>query len=244
MFRIGICDDEPLICTELERIVSGYAWHGNGEPETESFHSGQELKSRIERGHRFDLLFLDIELGDMTGLHISRMIRREMEDHMTEIVFITSKNGYEMQLFNVQPLDFLRKPLSSARVYECISLALKRLGRRNDTFSFKIKGDRYWIRVKDIIYFQGAGRRIRLISAGEEPGKEYMFYEKMDEVAERVDKSVFLRTHKNCLINGCHIANKKAASCEIEMTNGHVISYHKRKSREINEFLDAFGGGV
>jgi ATP-dependent Clp protease ATP-binding subunit ClpB len=61
MYRIAICDDEQLICSQIENIVLQYAMEINEPIETQVFYSGEELCKFLAMGDGFDLIFLEIE---------------------------------------------------------------------------------------------------------------------------------------------------------------------------------------
>ena len=134
MVSIGICDDEGAVCSHLERMIWEFRQTTNEKIETEVFFSGKDLTKHLKNGKTFDIIFLDIELGDMTGVEIGHMIREDMEDHGVKIVYISSKSGYDRQLFAVQPLNFLTKPLNQKSVFEAISRALLLLNKESNAF--------------------------------------------------------------------------------------------------------------
>ena len=63
-----------------------------------------------------DVLFLDIELLTTNGIEVGRFIREEQENMETAIVYISANSSYAMDLFRVQPTDFLIKPLDKIKV--------------------------------------------------------------------------------------------------------------------------------
>lgn len=70
----------------------------------------------IQNGEDLDLLFLDIELDTVTGIDIGKSLRREFHNDFVQIVFISSKEHYAIQLFSVRPLNFLVKPINYRKV--------------------------------------------------------------------------------------------------------------------------------
>lgn len=111
MIRIAICDDDNYICSQIEKYILNYSNTKNIRFDIEVFYSGESLTNLIMKEHGFDLIFLDIELITQTGVQVANKIRNEFYDYSTKIVFITSKDGYEQQLFDVQPLNFIKKPI-------------------------------------------------------------------------------------------------------------------------------------
>jgi len=107
MLRIAICDDDHNICTQLEKIILDFQEQVMKDLEVEVFYSGESLFEHIKTEDGFDLIFLDIELERITGVEVGELLRHDLEDYTTKIVYISSKNYYDRQLFEVQPLHFL-----------------------------------------------------------------------------------------------------------------------------------------
>ena len=137
MLSIAICDDNNYICSQIEKIILDYQKYKCEKFDIDIFCTGENLINFIKNEHSFDLIFLDIELGTTTGIEIGSKIRNEFDDYISKIVFITSKDGYESQLFDFQPLNFLKKPIEPRKIHKCIDLSLKLLGIENNTFDIK-----------------------------------------------------------------------------------------------------------
>ncbi|MBO0545513.1 response regulator [Clostridium botulinum] len=68
MFKVAICDDEPVICGDIENVLLNYQKYNFEEIEIEVFYSGEELCRYMEKEQSFDLIFLDIEMKEMKVL--------------------------------------------------------------------------------------------------------------------------------------------------------------------------------
>jgi len=120
MFRIAVCDDHVQICTEIETIIRDSKKLKSYDIEIDIFHSGESLLGYIERNHNFDLLLLDIELQLMNGVEVGRKIREDQKDEITQILYISSKQSYAMELFDNRPLSFLIKPIDKDKLIHLI----------------------------------------------------------------------------------------------------------------------------
>ena len=108
MFNIAVCDDMKEITAQLVQIAEQQSM--KQIQTVKGFYSGGQLMEYMAKNN-VDLLFLDIELGDMTGIDISRKIRKEDHNDTMQIVYMTGKEGYERELFDFQPLNFLANVL-------------------------------------------------------------------------------------------------------------------------------------
>ncbi len=149
--NIAICDDEDYFRSSMENLILEYKEKNAMEIYIEPFATGEELLRYIENEHRFDIIFLDIELNTKTGIEIGNTIRKDMDDHITKIVFVTSKDGYEQQLFGIQPLEFIKKPVEKDKVFYAIDLGLKLLNIEKAIFTYKKAHDFINVRIEEII---------------------------------------------------------------------------------------------
>ena len=229
MFKIAICDDIKSTCDEIKDIILNISKGNLSENiSIDIFYSGEALISDIrEEENLYDLIFLDIELGGkINGVEVGRIIRGEMDDYITQIVYISSKNNYDRQLFDVQPLHFLQKPIDVIKIENDIKLAIK-ISRKENKF-FELKKLRNIIKVpyKDILYFESRGREIILVSCK----TQYIFYNNI-HILSKILPDFFIYPHRSYLVNYELITCFKFE--ELVMSNGDVIPISRNKRKEI-----------
>ena len=87
--KIGICDDSVKFCEDLKKIVDAYCAENSLEADIFLYHSGESL---LEDAAPCDILFLDIELGDATGIEILKQMK---ENNLpTTVLVVTSFPQY------------------------------------------------------------------------------------------------------------------------------------------------------
>ena len=86
IYRIGICDDEQLSCSELENYINEIFECKDDKAEIYVWNSGEALKRDISNGVNIDILFLDIELLDSNGIELGKYIRNHMKNMSMNIV--------------------------------------------------------------------------------------------------------------------------------------------------------------
>ena len=237
MMRIAVCDDVNAICTELENIILDFKEQEGIKLTVDVFYSGETLIDYMKLDNTFDLIFLDIEMGEINGVQVGRYLRDELKDYIVKIVYISSKNGYDRQLFDVQPFNFLPKPLDRKKVGSVIRLAMKYLEIENNIFSFKSDGHTYRLPVKDIIYFENYGRKMKLISSKD----TYEFYGTVNSVMDKLPKSRFFIPERSYIVNYENVA--KIKKNQIEMCNKDHITISKQRAKAVMEFQIAYEEG-
>ncbi|MCI9036089.1 MAG: DNA-binding response regulator, partial [Lachnospiraceae bacterium] len=75
MYRVGICDDDKVLCSLLEEQIQGLSAEFSIKFEIEVWYSGESLESDLKKGVGLDILFLDIELLQKNGIEIGAFIR-------------------------------------------------------------------------------------------------------------------------------------------------------------------------
>ena len=169
VFYIGICDDEKEMCTQLEEWCYKYGKKKNIDLEVYVWYTGESLCNDILKDKEcIDMLFLDIELITTDGIQVGKFIREELKNLETTIIYISSKSSYAMQLFQVQPLGFLIKPLEVEEVEKILDKSIRLYEMKNQKFEYYSKGTFYKIPYKEIIYFYSQNKKINIITNGGE----------------------------------------------------------------------------
>lgn len=153
MFKVAICDDNEAICSEIENILENFFSTELIQYEIDSFSSGEELLGELKSNEKYDLIYLDIELAELNGIVVGRYIREELLDDFTQIVFISAKPSYALELFQVRPMNFLVKPFTDKQVVDALQKTLELQGRQTRIFLYKSGKIETRIPYKDIMYF-------------------------------------------------------------------------------------------
>ncbi|MEG0090203.1 MAG: LytTR family DNA-binding domain-containing protein [Oscillospiraceae bacterium] len=218
MIKIAICDDDKYICKNVEKMLLVYANNNGLNFNVEAFFSGEELFNKIQNLVRYDIFLLDIKMFEVNGLDIGRYIRKDLNDYSAKIIYISAEEQYMKEMFKVQPLDFLKKPINTQELYQVLDLACKLIAGEERKFFYKKGHDTHSVFLKDILYFTGFGRKITItmIDTVDE------FYGKISEVLAKLDNSKFIQVHKSYIANYDYIITIK--SNEIEMANNFTIA--------------------
>jgi len=226
VFRIAICDDEQMICSQIENTILKYAAENNEKTDTQVFYSGEELCKFLEMGQSFDLLFLDIKLKLIDGIEVGRKIREEMDNQILQIVYISGNDNYYRDMFDVRPMHFLHKPIKEAAIIKDVRLAMKLVDKLGGVFIYKKGHETFRKPVKDILYFESNNREVKMVTnEGEE-----IFYGKLDDVYKQVAKYHFMYIHKSYVVNYFYVTRFRYE--EVTMSNLEVlpISQARRKT--------------
>lgn len=160
IYRIGICDDEQLTCSELENYINEIFECKDDKAEIYVWNVGEALKKDISNGVKIDILFLDIELLDSNGIELGKYIRNYMKNMSMNIVYISSMTEYAMELFKIHPYDFVVKPFDKNEIENLIDEMCGYYEQDNKHFKYCVYGKTNMVMMRDIKYFESRGRHI------------------------------------------------------------------------------------
>lgn len=232
MYRIGICDDDFSFCAQIEEFLENYAKRENILIETEVFLSGEEYLKYMETEPALDLLFLDIELGRINGILVGRFIRTKLENEVTQIVYVSVKESYAIQLFKTRPLDFLVKPVLETDIDKVMSEYRRLFDGKKLFFEYQIGKAIFRTAYRDIMYFQCFGKKVQLFT-NKPDVKE--FYAKMADVKKQLDQICFLVIHKSYIVNIQYVSEFRFN--EIELSNGTVLPISQSMRKVVQQRL-------
>ncbi len=204
--------------------------------------NGLEAISAVNE-HRPDLMFLDIQMPQVTGFDV---LRRLDDAHMPIVIFVTAYDAFAVQAFEVNALDYLLKPFDDARFRQALDRArtrfhahrqdedltlMRRLLTRLEAGAaqassapatkpeplnrFMVKsGERlFFVAAGDVAWLSSAGNYVALHSAG----KEYLVRSTLTETASRLGEA-FVR------ISRTHIINIEAVEAFEPQFNGEYLA--------------------
>lgn len=231
MLHIAICDDEKIICRQLEDMLHDIVENIDQEIDIEVYYSGEELFNSFLKGYNYDLIFLDIELYQISGIEIGKKIREELNDELTQIVYISCKESYAMELFDVRPLNFLIKPFNKEKIELVIQKVIKLLYKENKFFEYKNNNVTFSVLIKDILYFESHGRKVNIKLYDETKN----FYGKLSTVEEQINNPDFIMIHKSYLINLNHCIEYTYEY--VKMSNQEVLTISQNNRKSVREKL-------
>lgn len=201
MLRIGICDDNAgariALRAALERALER---RRSGEAAFFEFSSGEGLLRWLEKhAGELDLVFLDIEMGELDGMETARRLRAA--DEGLQLVFVTGYMDYVFDGYSVGALGYLMKPPKPDQLDQVLGrAAAARLREGDKVFLCRSGETMYRIPKKSILYFRSDRRQVTCVSTA----RNYVFYGKLDEV-ERDAGEGFVRIHQRYLVRAAAV---------------------------------------
>lgn len=229
--RIGICDDTINDIKVLQKHIEAYQIAYDIDLETESFSSGAKLL-QSHKSKPYHIILLDIEMPAQSGMDIARRLRNQENDNVF-IVFITSYPQYMKESFEVQPFQFLTKPIDFPMIEKLISDIIHRYQHSHTTkILIDVDGEEHLIHINDILYMQAVKDK--------RPILKYNFSHTsltaqgtIQKWEETLSDYGFISPCRGYLVNVRHI--RSFNQTRLLLTNGIEIPISRRRAKLVKQ---------
>ncbi|MDE5909721.1 MAG: LytTR family DNA-binding domain-containing protein [Lachnospiraceae bacterium] len=235
MLRIAVCDDIPIYVDMLADGIEAWADEKHFNVQLEKFASGEEVLFGQEAAGDYAVVFMDIELEGIDGMETAMKLRER--NRMVSIVFVSQYEQYFKQMFKIYPFRYIEKPVSKQKVGEVLDQIVEEHRLFYESFFFQYNRRNFHIALGEVFYFVSERRVIRILM---ENDKEYVFYEKLDDLEKILAdyNNRFIRIHQSYLVNGRQI--EQYLPGYVVMRNGDTLPVSRDKKGKITEFYMDF----
>lgn len=228
MIQLAFCDDDHSILDRIDTLFEQYRIDRNVEMTCSLFHSPLELLAKIEKGMRFDILFLDVLMPGENGINTAKEIRQY--DENVKIIFLTSSSDFAVQSYSVGAYFYQLKPLSQESFFKlmdsCIDECKKTQGR---ILIMNSQKGVVRIDLEKLKYCEVSGRTLLFYM---ENGKVLECNGNLNELCNGLaEYDEFFRPHRSYLVNMTHIQN--ISPREITMDDHTEIPIPHGKSKDV-----------
>ncbi|NLL04546.1 MAG: response regulator transcription factor [Clostridiaceae bacterium] len=203
-FRVLIADDDKGMRLVLKKVLSkveGFEVIGEAEDGDAAFCFSEAYKP--------DVIFMDVEMPLLNGIECAKKVMDI--NPKTIIIFATAHEEYMSDAFEVYAFDYLVKPFKLERINQTLerikSLSahlneqpLKQIGKPNrilEKLVIKNKDGISFIDMNEIILIQREERSTAIYTMDD----KYITSDSLSDLEERLDSSIFFRSHKSYIIN-------------------------------------------
>lgn len=229
--KICICDDDRVFHKEVKKFLLPFFGESN-VPLIKDCYSGEELVSYSTSSDSFDIIFLDIEMGNINGIEAAEEIRKYSPD--TIIIFISSHRNYVFDAFKCEALHYILKPITQTDFDDVFIRALNKYNLYHETFPIKWNHTRANPRISDIMYIESFKRRLLVHTIQ----KTYHHIGKITDAYEQLKTHGFVFVHQGFIVNMHYI--QSFSKDEIILHNGQTVMVSVRKRAEALEIYDKY----
>ena len=190
--NIAICDDDNNFRELLERHLKIYFNERSVPLNFFHFSCGEEI---IESNFLFDLAFLDVEMGKMSGIDAGMELQKRNRRCIT--IVITSYENYLDDAFKIRGFRFLQKPLDIVRLYKALDDAEELINNNIVVFYDVNSGNDVRIYTNDIIYIEIVKKKTKIVTVD----GTYYSKEKISFWREKLNGISFVCPHSSYITN-------------------------------------------
>lgn len=211
-YRSIIVDDEPI----ARKIIVGYV------AQIDLLENAGECKNAIEaleiisRDSSIQIVFLDINMPNLTGLAMAKIVKNNIK-----IIFTTAYTEYAVASYEVSAVDYLVKPFSFERftiaVFKAIenirltATSLNEILPQDKTIYIKSEGMSYPVMLSEIQYCEAMKNYTKVFLSNGKILKPLVAFSKMEQDLLK-ESDDFLRVHRSFIISKKHITAVKNTS--------------------------------
>ena len=196
LFTCIIVDDEPPAIRVIEKFISQLK-------DLELIASSSNALEGLEliQQNQPDIVFLDIQMPDLTGIQLSKLI-----DPNVNIIFTTAYPQFAVEGFELNAVDYLLKPIAFPRFIEAVEKVKKKKTLVKETsnlnneeyFFVKTDGKNKFRKVKlsDILFAESIKNYVIIHTEAE----QLVTYNTLKNIQESLPQTKFIKIHKSYIV--------------------------------------------
>lgn len=230
-YHIAVCDDAAPDRTYLIGLIRDWAEEAGYGLKIDEFDSAEQFAFHYAEQKDYDILFLDIEMGEMDGVTLTKRLRQDNADDLVQIVFVTGYSDYIAEGYEVAALHYLMKPVSGEKVFSVLNRAVKQLIRNGRTLLLSCSGETVRLPVNEIRYLE-----VHLNYVTVHAKRDYMVKKPLQEFAEELDDR-FYKAGRSVIVNLTCIS--RVTKMAVYLTDGSTIPLPRGQYEAINRAIIA-----
>ena len=212
-YKIAICDDSEADRQYVLRMVTSWAEGAGHMVHTDTFNSAENFWFHYAEENDYDLLLLDIEMGDMDGVTMAKQLRRTNDT--VQIVFITGYSDYISEGYEVAALHYLMKPVKEEKLFAVLDRATEKLSRNEKVLNFEVSREMVRVPVYQIRYADVFGNYVTIHAT-----QDITVKMTLGDLEKQLDER-FYRVGRSVIVNLTQIS--RVTKAEIKLLDGTAI---------------------
>lgn len=228
--RVAICDDNPTDLNYVQTMLQAWAADRQIDLLTEQFPSAEAFLFRYEEEKAFDILLLDVEMGQMDGVTMAKKIRAG--NQTVQIVFITGYSDYIAEGHEVEALHYLMKPVKQDKLFGVLDRAAEKLKQNERCLNLELSGEMIRIAFYEIRYLQVHQNYVTVYA-----NKEYTVKRPLGEFEKELDNR-FCRVGRAMILNLKYI--QRVTKTDVYLSDGTVLPLPRGAYEPLNRAIISY----
>ncbi|MFT4599140.1 MAG: DNA-binding LytR/AlgR family response regulator [Bacteroidia bacterium] len=205
-------DDEPLALDIIEAYV-------NKHPELSLVArcNNAAEASEVLKTHKVDLMFLDINMPEISGLSFVKSLEKK-----PLFIFTTAYPDYAVEGFELDAIDYLLKPIAYDRFEKGVEKAKEyyKIKQNADVAETDLESDYIFVKANqkliklaysDIYYVEAFADYVKIFLAD----KKIVTLQTMKNMEKKLPEDMFTRVHRSFIVNRKLVQSFSTSMCEV-----------------------------
>ncbi|MDR2271131.1 MAG: LytTR family DNA-binding domain-containing protein [Sphingobacterium sp.] len=223
--RCIVVDDEPAAHYVLVNYIERSA---DLELVAQCYNAFEALE--FLRNDKVDLIFLDIDMPEITGMEFLKML-----DNPPKTILTTAYSEYALESYDYGVVDYLLKPISFPRFFKAIQRFLSYTNttlisqeEEPKTISIRMDGRLIEVKLAQIDFIQSFGNYVKIVTAAQ----TYLTASTTQQILKQVPASKFVRIHKSYIASINKVSKYEHGMVQINNMNLPVGITFRRELQE------------
>ena len=227
MYRFAVCDDSSADRAYVTALIEAWGCSRDILLQIEDYPSAEAFLFAYEGNETVDMLFLDIEMGDMSGVDLAKRLRQMGAG--LQIVFLTGYMEYIAEGYDVEALHYLIKPVAQEKLGAVLDRAVERLKTRENVLLLSLPDGVVRLPLYEIRYLEVMKNYVTLHAV-----EEYSVKRSLSELTKELDES-FYRIHRSYIVNLRFV--KRITRTEVTLKDGAALPLSRKLYDGLNQAL-------
>ena len=233
-YNIAICEDSDTDRQYIAGLTECWSAKAGYVVKVSEFASAEQFLFHYAEKKDYDILLLDIEMGEMDGVTMAKKLRQENDT--IQIVFVTGYSDYISEGYDVAALHYLMKPVKQDKLFAVLDRAVAAIQKTERVILLPVGGEMLRLPVGQVQYVEAFSHTVAIVTDAD------MIHVKMSITEiEKMLGDDFARCHRSYLVGLKHIA--RLSKTEVILDNRKTLPLSRSAAASVHKaFISYYTG--
>lgn len=226
-YKVAICDDSDVDRQYIMNMVEHWAAGTGHVVHIDTFSSAENFLFHYTEESDYDILLLDVEMGEMDGVTMAKQLRESNDT--VQIIFITGYSDYIAEGYEVAALHYLIKPVKEEKLCSVLERATEKLSKNETVLNLEIGGEVVRVPIYQIRYAEVFRNYVTIHALSDVTVKMTLA-----DLEKQLDER-FYRVGRSVIINLTQIS--RVTKTEIRLIDGTAIPLPRGAYEGVNRAI-------
>lgn len=235
MIRIAICDNDYRVTGAAEKLIQQVCHSLCQEVAVRIFFSGENFCAFLNKSiEPFDIVLMDIEMGEISGIDAGHKLREDIENDNTLLIYISNHKSYYADIIDLNVFCFIPKPIENTEFTLKLKKAMEKVRYQKQfnlfpDFSYNKNGREMYVPIRAIKYLESDRRMIYLYTTLSTDTISY--YGNLNAEEKKLPENMFCRIHRSYIVCFAHITSITATTITIDKMEFNISTKYRESTK-------------